>query len=248
MSARLYTLALSHPGLASRLALERKGVEHEVVDLLPGMHPIAVRGLGFPAATVPALRIDGRRVQGSLRIARYLDQTRPEPPLFGTDTESREAIERAESWGEATLQPVPRRVFRFAATQSGAVRRWMAAEVVGMPLPGVMATANKPVAWVMGRHVGAGAEQVRADIEGLPALLDHADGLVGAGVIGGAEPNAADLQILTSIRSLQSFADLAPLLAGRPCLEAAERHVPALPTPVPPALPSAWLQRAQAGG
>jgi len=41
--------------------LERKGVEHRIVDILPGFQPVVVRLLGFPAITVPALRFDGRR-------------------------------------------------------------------------------------------------------------------------------------------------------------------------------------------
>jgi glutathione S-transferase len=36
--------------------------------------------LGYPARTVPVLRIDGRRVQGSTSIARVLDELVPEPP------------------------------------------------------------------------------------------------------------------------------------------------------------------------
>ena len=58
---------------------------------------------------------------------------------------------------------------------------------------------------------------------------------------GGAEPNAADLQILTTVRSLMSFADIAPALEGRPAAEAARRVVPELPGPVPAWMPDEWL-------
>lgn len=246
MSARLYTISLSHPGMASRLALERKGIEHKVVNLLPGMHPLAVRALGFRASTVPALKIDSVRVQGSLAIVRHLEATQPEPPLYPNDSEARTAVEDAELWGEAVLQPLPRRIFRFIATRSQTVRVWMSGDVVGMPLPSVMAAANKPVAGLMGRLVGATTERVQADVETLPQTLDHIDALIAAGTIGGTEPNAADLQILTSIRTLESFADLAPLVRGRPAALAAARIVPSMPGPVPPALPKSWLDRAQA--
>ena len=58
---------------------------------------------------------------------------------------------------------------------------------------------------------------MRADIERLPELLDHVDALIADGTIGGAEPNAADFQILASVRVLLEFEDLAGLLEGRPC-------------------------------
>lgn len=216
------------------------------MELLPGLHPIAVRGLGFKRGTVPALKIDGRRVQGSLTIARYLEQTRPEPALYPADSKSRRAVEEAEHWGEAVLQPIPRRLFRFAAARSQDVRRWVAAEVTGMPLPGLVAAANKPVAYAMGRHVGVSEEQIRADLESLPTLLDRVDGLIADGTLGGLAANAADLQIFSSIRSLQTFSDLAPLLAGSAVADAATRFIPEPPGPVPAALPPAWLPQAQA--
>ena len=82
MRTKLYAVSLSHPCHAVRLMLERKGIDHEVADLLPGFHPLLVRAAGFRGGTVPALRIDGRRIQGSLRISRVLDELCPEPPLF----------------------------------------------------------------------------------------------------------------------------------------------------------------------
>ena len=48
MTARLYSIPLSHPAITARLALDHKGVEHRVVDLLGGMHPPMLRALGFP--------------------------------------------------------------------------------------------------------------------------------------------------------------------------------------------------------
>jgi glutathione S-transferase len=50
MSAKLYSLALSHPSQAVRLMLELKGIDHEVKDLLPGFHPPQLRLAGFREA------------------------------------------------------------------------------------------------------------------------------------------------------------------------------------------------------
>lgn len=240
MSARLYSISLSHPAAASKLALGFKGVDYETVELLPGLHPLVVKARGFGAETVPALQIDGVRVQGSREIAEYLERTRPEPSLYPPEPELRARVERAESWGERTLQPVPRRIFRYAATTNNDLRRWMA-ELVGMPLPAVMARVNKPVAALMGRRVGAGEAQVRADVAALPQTLDQVDQLIAEGVIGGEQPNAADFQILTTVRSLESFTDLRPLLEGRAAQRLAATVAPPSPGPVPPCLPPEWL-------
>lgn len=195
---------------------------------------------------MPALRVDGVRVQGSLEIVKHLERIRPEPALYPADPERRRAVQQAESWGESVLQPIPRRLFRFAAAESLRVRRWLVGEVEGMPLPGLVARINKPIVWVMCRKAGVTRDRVRADLEGLPALLDRVDALLDAGTIGGAEPNAADAQILSSIASLAQFADLAPLIAGRSAAIAAERLLPTPPGPVPAALPRRWLQAAAA--
>jgi glutathione S-transferase len=128
VAARLYSVSLSHPSYAALLMLERKDIEHKVVELLPGFHPVAVRLLGFPGATVPALRIDGRRVQGSLEISRFLDSFVASPPLFPAEPEARRAVEEAERWGERTLQPIPRRLFRWGTARHQYLRRWVVEE------------------------------------------------------------------------------------------------------------------------
>jgi glutathione S-transferase len=51
----------------------------------------------FPGITVPALKLDGERVQGSLEIGRELDRIRPEPPLYPADPEKRAKVEEAEA-------------------------------------------------------------------------------------------------------------------------------------------------------
>ena len=239
-TAHLYSLSLSHPGMCARLALERKGVGFRLTNLMPGMHPPIVRLLGFRRNTVPALKIDGLRIQGSREITAYLEQTRPEPPLFGRSAEERARIEEAERWGEEEIQDLPRTIFRWASVSQPEVLRWLATES-GLPAPGLTARTGKPVAVIMARAQGATEERVRADLAAMPATLDKIDALIADGTIGGAEPNAADMQILPAIRVLEGFEDLAPLIAGRPALAAAKRIVPEMPGPVPVRIPAEWL-------
>ncbi len=240
MAVKLYALALSHPSQAARLMLERKGIEHEVKNLFPGAHPAQLRLAGFRAGTVPGLKIDGRRVQGSLGISRALDDLQAEPRLFPADPEQRRAVEDAEAWGEAELQPVPRRMFRWGASRRQSMRVWMARDL-GIPAPNLMARAQKPLAHAFARMAEVSDDRIRADIAALPSQLDHIDRLIADEVIGGDEPNAADFQIATTVRVFLAWDDIRPLVEGRPAGELAMRLLPRYPGPIPPFLPAEWL-------
>lgn len=241
MTAKLYAMAHSHPAVAARLMLEHKRIEHKVWNLLPGLHPLVVRAAGFRGGTVPALRIGDSRIQGSLRISRALDELEHERPLFPTDPSERCAVEEAERFGHDELQPLARRVFRWAALRSNAVRAWMAREVVGIPAPNLAGWVYKPVIAYFARIVDADDATVRADLRRLPDLLDRVDALIAEGVIGGTEANAADYQILSSVRLLLVHEDLRPIVERWGCAGAALRLIPDYPEPVPAALPVEWL-------
>jgi glutathione S-transferase len=253
--ARLYGMKHSHPVLAARMALELTGIEFEAHDLLPGLHGMIVRAKRFPRWTVPALQLDGRKLQGTLAIARELDRLAPQAGLFPRDPERRRVVERAERFGHDELQPVARRVFRWAGIRENSIREWMARYVIGVPAPALAGYAFKPVMFVFGRVISKASDaQVRDDLSRLPDLLDHVDSLVKEGTIGGAAPNAADLQIFSSVRLLLAHEDLRPAVAPRPCGRAALRLFPdyprsgpdALPQ-IPAALPPAWLPAAWPG-
>ncbi|HEX5146052.1 MAG TPA: glutathione S-transferase, partial [Conexibacter sp.] len=70
------------------------------------------------------------------------------------------------------------------------------------------------------------AEHVAEDLRTLVSQLDQVDAWIADGLIGGARPNAADLQLAPSLRMLGSFGDVRPLLDGRPCWSFAQRVVP----------------------
>jgi glutathione S-transferase len=121
--------------------LQHKGIEHEWVKVAPGAQAFRVRLAGFRGGTVPALRLDGRRVVGSRRISRLLDEVKPEPPLFPADPGRRRAVEAAEEWGETVLQPIPRRLLRWAIRHHPDARV-MLARVLGSPRPELVARAS----------------------------------------------------------------------------------------------------------
>lgn len=239
MEAHLYAIKLSHPGHAARLMLEHKGIEHKVTMFPAGLHPVLVRAAGFRGNTVPVLKIDGRRVEKSLVIARELERLKPDPGLYPADPAAKARVEEAERWGEAELQPIPRRMFRWALTQQRAAREWTA-RFEGLPLPSVQARANIPLVKRFAGAVGATDERVRQDLAELPGKLDRVDELVANGTLSLEQPNAASFQIGTSIRALCIFAQMEPLLAGRPCGDIARSVLPDYPQS-PAELPSEWI-------
>jgi hypothetical protein len=62
------------------------------------LYGITVRAKGFPAWTVPALEIDGRKIQGTRAIAGEIDRLAPGSGLFPADPARRRVIEEAERY------------------------------------------------------------------------------------------------------------------------------------------------------
>ena len=236
---KLYGFVLSHPVTTVRLALARKGIDFEQVNLTVGLHAAQLRTLGFSRGTVPAIKLDGQKIQGSREIIRALEEMQPEPRLFPADPSLRIAVEDAERWGEETLQPIPRRLFRYIASANPSIREGVA-EREGLPAPKLVARATAPLSKRMAAKAGADAAQVRADMNALPGLIRRVEQMIKDGVIGGDEPNAADFQIAPTIRVLMNMGDTSPLLEGTPVAEWAKGLVPDYPANLPAKLPAEW--------
>ncbi len=232
MSAKLYVIPGSHPCDCVEAAMRLKGLDYRRVDLLPVVHK-AVIGARFRASTVPALALDGERIVGSRAILRRLDQLAPQPPLYPADPELRAKVEEAESFGNDVLQPLARRIAWCVLRRNHeAMMGYATGSRLGLPEP-LVRLGSAPVAAMASRLNGAGDAQVREDLRALPGHLDRVDAWIAGGVLGNDPPNAADLQIGSSIRLLATFGDVAPLLSGRPCEGLAERGFRPLPGSVP---------------
>src|SRR5689334_2485356 len=227
--------------MAGRLMLEHKGIAYRRVDLIPGLHKPLLRALRFGGTTVPALSIDGRRIQSSLELSRVLEEMRPEPPLFPADPAASARVEEAEAWGEAVLQPIPRRLSWWALRRDRAAMRSFAEGArLHVPLGPAIRTAG-PIVWAEQRINGADDEAVRKDLAILPSLLDRVDSLLAEGVLGGNPPTAADYQIATSVRLLLCFDDLREGIDRRPAGGHARALVTDFPGRVPRVFPSDWI-------
>lgn len=224
------------------LMLEYKGIPAKRVDLPNVLCRPVVRAMGFPGPTVPAVKLDGRRVQTSMALARALDDLRPDPPLFPSDPELRAKVEEAERWGDEVLQMIARRISfsRPVRRRRDDLLTFFEGPLLGIPPQLVMKTAA-PILAANARLRGVDDEAVRADLAALPAALDHIDALIADGVIGTDLRNAADFQIAVSVRLLLAYEDIRPVLEGRPAARHAREMVPYYPGHVGPALPADWL-------
>jgi glutathione S-transferase len=241
VNARLYVIPASHPSIAVELMLERKGIPYKRTDLLPVISKGALRGFGFPGVTVPALKIEGSKVQGSRQIARELERLRPQPPLFPADPDKRVAVEEAERFGDEQLQHPVRQILWWSIKRDRApLRSYSEGAKIGMPIGLAMKTAA-PIVALSARFNEASDENARAALAALPGLLDQVDAWIAAGVLGGEEPNAADFQIAPSIGLALTLDDLRPAIESRPAATLAQRFVPNYPGKTPPVLPAGWL-------
>jgi glutathione S-transferase len=271
MKAKLYVLLGAHPSRSAMLMLNHKGIDHDLVRLPAGFQPYVMRFLGFRPqpgfsrqvdgeaprmlreadrmGTVPALRLDDRRVMTNHEIARFLDELQPEPPLFPADPEHRQAVEAAEHWADEVFQMVARRLVVAAAVVPG--RQLLNHGDDGRlgPLLYRNRILRQVVAHVIARiafRVNPGTE--RAMLAELPAMLDRIDEWIDEGVLNGEQLYVADFMIAPSLAVLTYRADVADEIERRPARELLDRLLPEPARAKPADVPERGrLQRAVGG-
>ena len=241
MKPKLYVLPGSHPCAAVEAALKLKGIEFDRVDLLP-MTQMLIGPLRYGGPTVPGMRIDGEKLVGSRTIMRRLDELKPDPPLLpaaGDDGYTR--VLEAERWGDEVLQGMPRRIIDVAFLRTPKAMGSYAGEAK-LPIPSALMGPAMPVtAKLMAFKNKAKDETAKADIAALPGQLDRVDGWIEEAILGGEQPNAADLQIGSTIRLLQSIGDIRPLIDGRPAARLTRYFPPMVGEVEAGVLPAEWL-------
>jgi glutathione S-transferase len=242
VKVKLYSLPGSHPCAAVEVALRLKKIDYKRIDLLP-LSQIAIGPLLYGGATVPGLRIDRERLAGSRTIMRRLDTLAPEPPLLPplSDAVARARVLEAERWGDEVLQSVPRRLLDAAFLRNSKCMESYAGDAK-MPLPRPLLRPALPLtATLMAKRNKADDAKARADLVALPAQLEHIDAWISDGVLGGEQPNAADLQIGSSIRLLMTIADVRPLIEGHRALSLTRWFEPQAGEVPAGTLPAEWL-------
>ena len=172
--------------------LRRKGIPHRVVQLVPGFHPIALRGLGFPGGTVPALV---RRRPPHPGLARHLAgagrRTAPDPPLFPRDPRRAGASRRPSAGASRSCSTCPGGSSADMAAHHYEVRRWLAVDVSRRPAGRPPARPSLQ-ARAFARAVGADEAAVRADLAALGGHLARSSACARTACSAAIEPNAAD--------------------------------------------------------
>jgi glutathione S-transferase len=241
MKVKLYILPGSHPCAAVEAALALKSIAYDRVDLLP-LTQLAIGPLRYGGNTVPGLRIDGEGLVGSRTIMRRLDALVPEPSLLPVPGDPSYAqVLEAERWGDEVLQGVPRHILPRAFLRRPAAMESFA-EDAKLPLPrAVLRPALPLTARLMALRSKTRDETARADLAALPAQLERVDAWIADGVLGGEHPNAADLQIGSTIRLLGSIVDVRPLIEGHPAAGLTRYFPPMVGNVEAGVLPAEWF-------
>jgi glutathione S-transferase len=210
--ARLYVILGSHACRTGMLMLEHKGIEYEPVTMPTGAQRL-LRLRGFPGGTVPALVMNGQRVQTNRSIARFLDEVRPEAPLVPPTPEALEA----ERWADEVFQMAARRVALAGCLHN--------------PVDLIPDPAAGPLGHVLWRNPSVRRAGMRMTsrfvfdvnlqteqrlLAELPAHLDRIDGWLDAGVLGSERLHAADYAIAPSVALLTYRPTLKGEVEARP--------------------------------
>jgi len=241
VNVKLYVLPGSHPCAAVETALALKAIDYDRVDLLP-MTQMLIGPLRYGGPTVPGMRLDGEKLVGSRTIMRRLDELEPEPALLPPPGDEKYArVLEAERWGDEVLQSVPRRLSWAALLRRPAAMESYAGEAK-LPLPVALLRPSLPLtARLVAMRNHASDESVRADLVALPRQLDRIDGWIADGLLGGGQPNAADLQIGSTIRLLLSIGDMRPLVENRPAAQLTKWFPPMVGEIEAGVLPAEWF-------
>jgi len=175
-----------------------------------------------------------------MRVGEALSRC-PDLRLVPADPDHRARVEAIEQWVDGDVQQYCRRLVYWALPRHPeAVGSYL--EGSKLILPMFLVTPLAPaIIRILRRDHKATDDAVRADLSALPAILDRLDQAVADGVIGGAEPNVADLQVACSLALLMTHDDLRGYIAARPSGKLAERLAAGYPGRMPAAFPAAWL-------
>ena len=175
MTLRLLQIPFSHNSIKVRVALARKGLADEAVDVHPLLRREVKRASG--QTLMPVLCDRDRAIADSTAILLYLEEAYPDPPLIPAAAADRAECLVLEEWADAAFMALTRRLAYFEL-----LAHPERLELLFFPkLDERIRSAVTGAATPMLRHrFGLTEAQRRADVELAPRLarvaLDRLDG------------------------------------------------------------------------
>lgn len=201
---KLLQIPFSHNCVKVRLALERKKLAHELVNVPPTDRGAVFRASG--QRLVPVLIDGARTLSDSTRILLHLEESYPEPALLPADGARRAECLVLEDWADRTFMAASRRIAYYHTLRrpgalgklffpaSGGAKRWVEERI-----------ARRVVAKRF-RITDRGYPRDLADMRAAAAL---AMGRLGPGpYLFGQEPTLADIALASMCAPLVSDAGL----------------------------------------
>ncbi|NDC34629.1 MAG: glutathione S-transferase family protein [Synechococcaceae bacterium WB9_2_112] len=200
-----------------RLVLAFKGLEHEIVEVTPGVGQVNLFKLSGQRQ-VPVL-VDGETVVAdSTAIALHLEREHPQPPLLPADPELRARVLLLEDWADTALASGVRLALVQAAAGDPALRATLLPAATPGPLKQLVAAVPAGLgglAEALGESLlGSGERlQLQRSLEQLQVLVSQQPFLVGQAL------SLADLAVAAQLSWLRPQGLVVPGLGDNPLLE-----------------------------
>lgn len=196
-----------------RLILAWKGLDYNVVEVVPGLGQLALFRLSGQRQ-VPVL-VDGEEViADSTAIALHLEQRHPTPPLLPAEPRARARVLLLDDWADTALAAGARLALLQAAVADPVLRSALLPEAAPAPLRGLFSALPAQLLSPVGdaiREVMAPSEaaQLQRNLEALVQMLAVAPYLEGERL------SLADLAVAAQLSLLNFPACSGEPLAGR---------------------------------
>ncbi|MFN9619492.1 MAG: glutathione S-transferase family protein [Synechococcaceae cyanobacterium] len=196
-----------------RLILARKGLDHTVVEVTPGLGQLELFRLSGQRQ-VPVLIDGGEVIADSTAIALHLEERHPEPALLPREPRARARVLLLEDWADTALAAGCRQALVQAAAADSVLRSALLPDTTPAPLRQLVSALPSAMLSPFSEAVvevvaPCEARQLRRNLEQLSLLVD------GAPYLEGDCLSLADLAVAAQLTLLRFPASAGAPLAGR---------------------------------
>ena len=196
-----------------RLVLAYKGLDHGVVEVIPGLGQLELFRLSGQRQ-VPVLIDGGEVIADSTAIALHLEERHPEPALLPRDPVLRARVLLLEDWADTSLAGGCRQALFQAAATDPVLRGSLLPETTPAPLRKLVSVIPGQVLSPVSEAVGdvlapCEPRQLRRNLDQLTALVTASPYLAGDRL------SLADVAVAAQLTLLRFPASAGAPLAGR---------------------------------